>query len=203
MKKYLLFISALLFLCSFSNLAEAQRTETLFSGNVDHGGFGSLIYGVTSINGQAAYLKGSRGAWVIRFDGGNAIHLGFGSYRTSTRFDTVDWGISDTPAPEMSSNYGGFEIEYVNRSYKLIHFGIQSTIGSGSVKYRTNTDLDKNSDNYFVVQPGANLHLNVTDWFRISGGVFYRVASNVNLEGTSSSDLSGLTGIIGLRFGWF
>lgn len=202
MNKHLLFISVLLFLCSFSNLAEAQRTETLFSGNVDHGGFGSLIYGVTSINGQAAYLKGSRGAWVIRFDGGSAIHLGFGSYRTSTRFDAVDWKLGEFP-PEMISNYGGFEIEYVNRSYKLIHYGIQSTIGSGSVKYRTNTDLDKNSDNYFVVQPGANLHLNVTDWFRISGGVFYRVASNVNLEGTSSSDLSGLTGVIGLRFGWF
>lgn len=187
----------------FIENADAQRTETLFSGHVNHGGFGSLVYGVTSVNGQASYLRGSRGAWVIRFDEGHAINLGFGSYRTNTNFDAVDWNVAGVDQPEMRTNYGGFEIEYENRSYKLIHFGIQSTIGSGSVKYRSDTGLEKESDNFFVVQPGANIHLNVTDWFRLSGGIFYRVATNVNLDGTSDSDLSGMSGIIGLRFGWF
>lgn len=203
MKRSFLLVSALIYLCTFADFADAQHTETLFSGHVDHGGFGSLIYGVTYVNGQAAYLRGSRGAWVIRFDEGHAIHLGFGSYRTSTNFDAVDWRIADSLAPEMRISYGGFEVEYVNRSRKLIHFGIQSTIGSGRVKYRTEAVPEKDSDSYFMVQPGANIHLNVTSWFRVSGGIFYRVTTNVNLEGTSNSDLSGLSGIIGLRFGWF
>lgn len=202
MKKILLITFALILTFTFADFAEAQRTETLFSGNVDHGGFGSLMYGVTQVNGQAAYLRGSRGAWLIRFDNGHTIHLGLGSYRTSTSFDAVDWNLGEFP-PEMRINYGGFEVEYVNSSHKLVHFGIQSTIGSGSVKYRTNTNLEKESDSYFMVQPGANIHLNVTSWFRISSGIFYRVATNVNLEGTSNSELSGVSGIIGLRFGWF
>ncbi len=184
-------------------MAKAQEAQTLFDGGVSHGGYGSLVFGVTSVNGQAAYLRGTRGAWVIRFGDGNAIHLGLAGYRTESDFDAVNWRRQGHSAPEMRTNYGGFEVEYVNRSLKLVHFGAQTLVGAGTVRYRKARDLDKRSDDYFVIQPGANIHLNITNWFRLSGGVFYRYAANVNLEGTSDSDLSGLSAMVGLRFGKF
>ena len=181
----------------------AQEAETLFSGGVDHGGYGSLVFGITSVNGQAAYLRGTRGAWVIRFRDGQAIHLGLAGYRTASDFEPAGRSLSGHQDPEMRTSYGGFEVEYVNRSFKLVHFGAQTLVGSGNVKFQKETDHGKRSDDYFVIQPGANVHLNVTSWFRLSGGIFYRYAANVNLEGTSDSDLSGLSAMIGLRFGKF
>jgi hypothetical protein len=200
--KPIILISGILFLI-MANTTRAQEAETLFSGGVDHGGYGSLVFGVTSVNGQTAYLRGTRGAWVIRFGDGNAIHLGLGGYRTESDFDAVRWREPGLPTSEMSTNYGGFEMEYVNRSYKLVHFGMQALVGSGNIKYLKDADSEKKSDDYFVLQPGANIHLNLTNWFRLSGGVFYRYAANVNLQGTSGSDLSGLSAMVGLRFGKF
>lgn len=183
--------------------SQAQHQETLFDNDISHGGFGALVYGVTSVNGQATYLRGTRGAWVIRFRDGHAVNLGLAGYRTRHNFDAVNWNQTDVDEPEMRTNYGGFEVEYVNRSYRLVHIGAQTLIGSGTVRYRNSGDFDKSSDDYFVLQPGVNIHLNVTHWFRVSGSVLYRYASNVNLEGTSNSDLSGFSASIGLRFGKF
>lgn len=204
MKTIIALLTLFLTVACFTADAEAQRAETLFSNDVRHGGFGALQYGVTNINGQAAYLRGSRGAWVIRFRDGHAINIGFGGYRTQTNFDVINPDSFNHDNPEMRTNYGGFELEYLNRTLNLVHFGVQGLIGSGNVRYADkDIDTEKTSDNYFVIQPGANIHLNVTHWFRLSGGVFYRHASNVNLDGTSDSDLSGPSAILALRFGKF
>jgi len=184
--------------------ASAQQAETLFNGDVSHGGFGSLVFGVTSVNGEASYLRGSRGAWMVKFPDGHSLNIGLGGYRAQTGFEAVDWPHEDIEAPELRTNYSGFELEYLNQSNKLIHFGGQLLIGGGTVRYRDRSiDLSKTSDSYFALQPGANAHLNVTNWFRLSGGLFYRYAGGVNLDGTSNSDLSGFSTIFGLRFGKF
>jgi hypothetical protein len=184
--------------------AAAQETETLISGDVSHGGFGALMFGVTSINGEAAYLRGSRGAWAIKFRDGHVLNLGLGSYRTHSGFDALNRDQPDFEIPELRTNYGGFELEYLNRSHKLVHYGAQALIGGGTVRFRdTDVGFDKTSDSYFTVQPGVNVHVNITNWFRISGGVFYRYANGVTLEGTSGPGLSGFSSVFGLRFGKF
>jgi len=199
--------STIIFVAFFLGMpfaASAQQAETLFNGDVRHGGFGSLVFGATSINGEASYLRGSRGAWMIKFPDGHALNIGLGGYRTQTGFEAVNWPHDDIEAPELRTNYGGFELEYLNQSNKLIHFGGQLLIGGGTVRYRDrDIELSRTSDSYFALQPGVNAHLNVTTWFRLSGGLFYRHAGGVNLDGTSNSDLSGFSAIFGLRFGKF
>lgn len=182
---------------------KAQQTETLFSGSVRHGGYGAIFHGVTSLNGQATYLRGSKGAWVIRFDNGNALHIGFAGYRSDKAFDVVNWRGTGSEIPELKTNYGGFELEYTLRSLDLFHFGFKTLIGNGDVRYQNGANFEKKSDNFFVVQPGASLYVNITSWFRLSGSVLYRYASNINLDGTSDSDLSGFSVAAGLRFGKF
>lgn len=182
----------------------AQQSEILVSSDVSHGGFGSILFGVTSVNGEASYLRGTRGAWVLKFEDGHTLNIGLGSYRTQTGFNAVSWPQTGTDTPELRTNYSGFELEYLNRSQKLIHYGVQAMIGGGTVRFKDrDIDLNKTSDGYFAFQPGVNIHLNVTNWFRISGGIFYRYTGGVNLEGTSNSDLSGFSTIFGLRFGKF
>ena len=210
------FISCLLGLTLVS-VAESQpktmfqgdrETQTVFDRDVSHGGYGGLIFGFTHVNGELAYLRGTRGAWIINLNDEHAINLGFGNYRTASDFDAVDWR-HEIPEPEMRTNYSGFEFEYVNQSYRLVHFSAQALIGSGTVRY-DDSDLDekieglnRTRDSYFALQPGVNVNLNITSWFRISGAAAYRMASAVNLDGTSNSDLSGVSVLIGLRFGGF
>lgn len=182
----------------------AQETQTLISNNITHGGFGAPIFGVTSVNGQPSYLRGVRGAWVINLTGEHTVNIGLARYRTRTDFSPAEWSGTDTDVPDMRTKYGGFELEYINRTYRLVHFSIQTLMGSGTVRYSgNNPDLNKTSDNYFVLQPGVNLNLNITRWFRLGGGLFYRYADGVNLEGTGSNDLSGIVSFVGLRFGKF
>lgn len=202
MKQHILTI--LFILLFLPVISSAQQIETVFDGDVSHGGFGSILVGVTSVNGEISYLRGTRAAWMLKLQNGHAVNIGVGGYRTQSGFDAVNWSHPDIDDPELRANYGGFEVEYLNRSNRLIHYGVQATVGGGTVRYRdSDIDLSKTSDSFFSFQPGANAHLNITNWFRISGGVFYRYTSGVSLDGTSNSDLSGLTGMLGFRFGWF
>lgn len=182
----------------------AQETETLFSNEVDHGGLGGLVFGGTTVNGELSYLRGTRGAWVINFNEMHSIHLGLARYRTHHNFGATGWNNTTVDQPDMNTEYSGFELEYVNRPAMLFHFSLQVLAGSGTVEYEEkNFSLDKISDRYFVLQPGANLILNVTSWFRLSGGIFYRYTDGVQLAGTSDTDLSGATTFVTLCFGWF
>lgn len=184
--------------------SHAQETQTLISNGISHGGYGAPVFGVTFVNGQASYLRGIRGAWIIHLSEEHTVQIGLGSYRTRSDFNAAGWTNPDISEPEMRTNYGGFELEYVNRSHRLVHYSIQALVGSGNVRYQDrDLDLNRTSDNYFVLQPGVNLNLNITNWFRLSGGLFYRYAGGVNLEGTGDTDLSGLTSFVGLRFGKF
>lgn len=203
MKKLLLFAAVFIVTIPFG--LQGQDTETLFSDNISHGGFGGLVYGATSINGEFTYLRGTRGAWVINMNNGDAVNLGLARYRTRSNFDVVNWTVQDVPQPEMETQYGGFELEYVHRTNRLFHFSLQTLVGSGRVNYEDtgNFEFDPNSDSYFVLQPVINLNLNVTNWFRLSGGLSYRYAAGVDLEGTSDKDLSGISSFFALRFGWF
>lgn len=207
MKYWTTIITGILMVLTCTIPAQAQETQTLFSSDVRHGGYGAPVFGFTMVNGQPAYLRGTRGAWVITMESGHGVNLGLGSYRTVTHVAPSGWPHTGIDRPDISTRYSGFEIEYVNRSMDLIHYSIQALVGSGTVRYEYDDvdelDLHKTSDDYFALQPGVNANLNVTSWFRLSGGVYYRYAGSVTLDGTGSAGLSGVTSYVALRFGAF
>jgi hypothetical protein len=181
-----------------------RGTQTLLTKSSSFGGFGSLVYGVTDVNGQAAYLTGRRFALVINIQPEHTLNLGIGSYRTRSNFDPVDWNVSGVFAPELETDYSGFEVEYINKTRRLVHVGVQLLAGSGEVQYTNrNILVEKTKDSYFVLQPGLSLNVNITSWLRFNAATYYRFASNVDLAGTSDSDLSGFSGVLGFRIGAF
>lgn len=181
-----------------------RRTETLISKDASFGGFGSLLYGVSDINGQLVYMRGRRAAFVMNVAENHTLNVGLGEYRSGSNFDPVNWNVAGVNEPEMKLKYGGFEFEYVNSTRKLVHFGFQVMIGGGHVEYTNrNINVEKTRDNIFAVQPGLNLHLNVTTWLRLTAGGSYRFVSNSDLMGTSDNDLSGFAAMFGFRVGKF
>jgi len=206
MNKLLLLSSSLLLFFLFMSPAKVtgQGNQTLFDSNIHTGGFAQLTYGLTFVNGEATPVRGFRLAISFRLQPAHTLNLGYGSYRTPSSFEAVNLNNADVGVPDMRTDYSGLELEYLNQTHRILHFGVQTLLGTGEVRYRDPGNIEgPTSSDYFVIQPGVNMHLNVTHWFRVSGGIFYRFAIDTDLPGTSDDDLSGFSALLGLRLGWF
>lgn len=191
--------STILLLCLVALPAFAQE-ETLIAGNVEHGGFGGPVVKIGSFNGDAGVLVGGRGGWIIN----HSFIIGGGGYGLANNVKAKTFG----PLGERYLNfgYGGLELEYVSASDRLIHFSFMTLIGGGGVSWRDeNSSMNHGSDSdaFFIAEPAVNVTLNVTTYFRISGGISYRYISGVESKASTNSDLSGPSGVLTLRFGKF
>lgn len=99
----------------------AQQAETLLSGDIRHGGFGGPVVKIGEIAGSAGVWVGGRGGWIITPNDRHSISLGGGGYGLVT--DHLSPAETDFYA---LNGYGGFELEYTNRSARLVHFTFSS-----------------------------------------------------------------------------
>jgi hypothetical protein len=157
------------------------------------GWFVSPTFGTTGWGGTLAYNPGLRGGIYLnrRLAIGLAVngiangdsHLGTNERRN---FGT----------------YGGLLLQYVVQSNRLVHVTFESTIGDGRW-----CASDSNNDcvgrRFIVVEPAANLEVNVARHVRLTTGVGYRFAVAGSGEGPSSRDMSSLVVRSGLVFGSF
>jgi hypothetical protein len=196
-------IRTLLLFVSLAAFTAFAQEETLINGPIENGGFGGPVLKVGSLNGETALLVGGRGGWIIN----HSFIVGGGGY------GLVNDVKAKVPGPYgerfLNFGYGGLELEYVADAQRLIHYSFQALIGAGGVSWRDQNlhgsmfDSPNNSDTFFIVEPTVNVTLNVTKYFRISGGVSYRFISGVESEASSNPDLSGPSGVLTFRFGKF
>jgi hypothetical protein len=165
------------------------QESTLIRGGFESGGFGAPVVKFSQIDGEFALFVGGRGGWIIN----HTFVLGGGGYGLVNDIDTNDDGVRD-----LELGYGGFELEYINSSDKLIHFTAYLLIGGGGL-----SGLAVISESVFVLEPAINGELNVTDYFRLHAGAGYRWVSGVDSPGVESSDLSSFYAQITLKFGTF
>lgn len=182
----------------------AQEVQTLFAGDVSHGGFGGPVVRFSFVDNDPAVWVGGRGGWIINFDNRHSISIGGGGYGLAT----------EHRMPQLSANadndlaaigYGGFELEYTNRTYQLVHLTVSSLIGAGGLTIRDEYAhySDDDPDPFFVWEPGVHTEINVTHFFRIATGLSYRLTSGVDKGGFKDSDFSGLNALITFKFGSF
>ncbi len=100
----------------------AAQQETLFSERIHSGGFGGPVVKFSQINNEFGLFVGGRGGWIIN----HSFAFGGGGYGLVTEISA--------PAPSdsltLGLGYGGLELEYINRSDKLIHSQIQDRFWS-------------------------------------------------------------------------
>ncbi len=179
------------------------QEQTLFAGKIEHGGYGGPVVKFTTVNDKFGVLVGGRGGWIID----HTLVIGGGGYGLVNEVE------ANTVEPQIGKylefGYGGFEIEWVVNSDKLVHFSIHTLIGGGGVQYRSESgDIafqDRYNDEFFVLEPGATLDINVTTWVRFSVGATYRYINGIESDSklTSNTDLNGLSAMVMLRFGKF
>jgi len=183
----------------------AAQQETLFSERIHSGGFGGPVVKFSQINNEFGLFVGGRGGWIIN----HSFAFGGGGYGLVTEIPA--------PAPAdsltLGLGYGGLELEYINRSDKLLHFTIQTLIGAGGISSsKEDEDEDDDGDDddehrsyeaFFIVEPAFNLILNVSPRFRIGFGVSYRFVSKFANSVFNDSSIDGLSGVITFKFGRF
>ncbi len=199
--------SLLCFLIVAAALPVCAQERTLFDiENIEHGGYGAFVTKVTKINGEGAVLMGGRGGWIIN----HVFAIGGGGYGLVNNIHSQNLG----PWGErfVSLGYGGLDLEAIVNSDEIVHFSVHTLIGAGGVGFRNdwtdgwndnNSDYDHHTDGFFVAEPGFNVDLNVTPWFRLSAGASYRYIAGVASNASTNDDLSGPSAMLSLRFGKF
>ncbi len=186
-------------------LGSARAEETLLS-NMESGGWGGPAIGITSIHKNTAVLVGGCGGWIIN----HTLTLGGAGYglvnevrSTASNADTnqiIDFG------------YGGGLVAVTFMSDNVIHPNVSLFIGAGGIGYHNNYAHMVSGNFYydnritrtvFVLEPAANLELNVVHYMRVTLGVSYRLITGVDLDGFTNADFSGVSGMLTFKFGKF
>jgi hypothetical protein len=200
--------SVLMLVCLMAAPALAQEQQTLFSGDVTHGGYGAVIVKGTTFDGELGVLTGGGGAWLIN----NTIAIGGAGYGLVNDIETSR--IDEDGDPMMLDvGYGGLYLAYIYNSDDLVHFTGGLLAGAGGVGYRrsnwewseTGHSNNEPHDAFWVLEPEVMAELNVASWFRIGLGGSYRFAFGVDEDeiGYSNQDISGPSGTLMLKFGSF
>lgn len=185
--------------------AQSQNTETLFSsGTVNFGGGGGPAVGFSTIGDDFAVLSGGMGGLILNMDNKRSITLGGGGFGLANVI-RVDRSNPNANENILVFGYGGFLFEYTDRTNKLVHLTFRNILGGGHLGYRSSIMDGRHSsgNQFFVTEPGINVELNVTHYFRIAAGAYYRLVAGSNVAEFSDNDLSGFAGQLTFKFGKF
>ena len=146
---------------------------------------------------------GFRGAWVVNHSLG--IGIGGTAFMNEYQFDPL---LSEDV--NLQGGYGGLLIEPILGGRETFHFSFPVIIGAGGIVHandytheRYYDDYINDSDAFFVLEPGAELEVNLLKFFRVSVGAFYRYTSNIDLYDTDSDVLHGFSYKLTFKFGKF
>ena len=171
--------------------AQNEEMQTLFGSQRKTvlGGYGAIEVKGSQLNGNFhGLLTGMHGGVIIN----NVFAMGLAGYglQPISKVDCPIHDHSNTRTPRLTGGWGGFFLEYINSSNRLLHFTTNSFIGIGGVSYTRGIDYE--SDDYdkfkhpsrfvFVLEPGVTMELNVFKSFRMALGVSYRYLPNFQLQ---------------------
>ena len=188
----------------YTTINAKDDVNTLFRKPHSNGGYGSITFGVGSINNKATFISGFRGGWII--DHGLALGIGGYAFFNNLSFDDSSYENG------LVGGYGGFLIEPIIFAKSPVHVSFPILIGGGglaTVNDPSNWEYyDYNGAAFFVFVPGVELELNVVQFFRIAIGVNYRYTPDINLTDFDGNALPkdvmrGFTGTLTLKFGKF
>jgi hypothetical protein len=211
--KRIVFILSLLTVSiySFSQVLEDESTRkrkddeirTLIEKSDDIGGYGGLSVLYSQIDAKDAFVFGARGGLIM----GHIFTLGIagtGFINDSHLDNTLDRNVS------LAGGYGGMFFEPIIFPKAPVHISVPVLIGIGGVAYTSvevreweNDYFVEDSETFLVVEPGIEMEMNLTRFFRFSMGAYYRYTSEIELLNTDKDVLNGFSFGVNFKFGKF
>lgn len=212
MKRILLLLAIFsLSISTFSQAVEDETTEkrkddeikTLIGGSDEIGGYGGLSVLYSQIDAKDAIVFGARGGLIM----GHMFAMGIGGagFVNDAHYDfALDRNVS------LTGGYGGMFFEPILLPKFPVHLSVPVLIGIGGVAY-TSVERTEWDDQYFVedsetfllVEPGIELEMNITHFFRFAMGAYYRYTSEIELLNTDKDVLNGFSFGVNFKFGKF
>lgn len=191
--------------------ASGQEVQSIFGRGNATGGYGALSNKFTTIGGEFANISEVYGGVFV-----NRRWMVGLAFAGSTNNLIVPAEFNTDPLNSMSYQYGqgGLKIERVLNSNRPIHLVLNMFSGVGfSAQYHRKDWYDYNHTNstnamhdenwFYVLEPGAQLEMNLFRWMRLSPGVTYRKTYGSDGLGLSDSQMSDWTYNITVKFGGF
>jgi len=172
----------------------AER-ETLIEHDAKWNLFSKFELSGTEIDGESAAMGGISAGGLLN----DNVGLGIAA---NILVDSVDLESGSRSIDSGDLWYGGAYVEYVFSPESLVYVSMDLLIGAGELNVTGNFNGD-DSETVFALEPSLNVMINVTETFNIGLGVSYRLIENVDFEYLDSSDLSGVSGSVFLRFTQF
>lgn len=189
-----------------------NEIQTIVGKNNAIGGYGAISLQYTEIQDRDAFVFGARGAIVI----GHMMSMGLTGTGFFNDAHAYTNGLGETQDISLAGGYGGFFFEPVLFSKFPVHVAIPVTIGAGGVGVVSDKDNDngdiwdneyesQGSDAFMVIEPGIEVELNVTRFFRFCVGGYYRYTSHVDIPefDIPTGILKGFSGGVTFKFGRF
>jgi hypothetical protein len=212
--KKLLLVPVLLIMVTFSSIAQdpefeyykSKEIKTLLGRGRPGGGYGSFTTGYSVIDGRHAVLFGGRFSWIAS----HTVGIGVGAtgfinefhYEPSLNRDVF-----------LTGGYGGIYIEPIILPRSPVHLSFPVLFGAGGISFISedadfNNNFIEDSKAFLLIEPAAELELNLTKFFRIAFGASYRLPTqfDVGLPGTYTIDVESLKTVsymVTLKFGKF
>jgi len=183
-----------------------KEIKTLLGKERSGGGYGSFTTGYSNIDGKHAILFGGRFSWLAS----HSIGIGIGATGFINEFHyepSLDRDVF------LTGGYGGIYIEPILFPRMPVHLSFPVLFGAGGISFISkddefNNNLIEDSKAFLIIEPSAELELNLTKFFRIAFGASYRLPTqfDVGLPGDYTIDvesLKNLSYMITLKFGKF
>ena len=209
-----LFITALMVLTSVVTFAQDpefqyyknKEIKTLLGRNRAGGGYGSFTTGYSVIDNKHAVLFGGRFSWIASHSVG--VGIGATGFINEYHYEpSLDMDVF------LTGGYGGLYVEPILLPRSPVHLSFPVLFGAGGISFISrdegfNDNFIEDSKAFLLIEPSAELELNLTRFFRLAFGASYRFPTqfDVGLPGTYTIDVESLKSMsytVTFKFGKF
>ncbi len=180
--------------------------QTLLGHNRPGGFYGAFSVGYSRVDNYQTVLLGGRFVWIE----GHSFGFGFGGTGFINEFHyepLLDREVA------LAGGYGGLYIEPILMPRYPVHLSFPVLFGAGGISYvskeaNNNNNLIEDSEAFLIVEPAAELELNLSRNFRFAISASYRfpTAFNVGTSPTtniSAESIKGWSYTVTFKFGKF
>jgi hypothetical protein len=213
MKKAIILSTLLLLFYSISYSQDPEyeyhknkEIKTLFGHDREGGFYGALSTGYSVIDSRHAILFGGRFGWLAN----HSIGIGFGATGFMNEFH---YDPSLGRDVSLAGGYGGLYIEPILFARFPVHLSFPVLFGAGGISYISKENFENNnfiedSEAFLLIEPSAEIELNITRFCRIAFGATYRYPTSfdVGVSGNPRAHAESLKGVsysMSLKFGKF
>jgi hypothetical protein len=185
------------FVLAFAQDNEKSNEIRTLSGKKSLGFYGAAAIGYSQMEAKDALLIGGRAGLIFN----HSTAIGLAGYGFFNNLDDYNLPVGGEAWYSLAGGYGGLFIEPIVGANKPVHVAFPVLLGMGGVGLIRNVgtgtwedpfDIEMpENDFFFIVEPAAELELNVTSFFRLAANLSYRFTSNVELIGKTPDVLQG------------